>query len=232
MSRLPYGELEHKEEQIFKIIQENEGKGFNQLFNLCQGICARQTFKKIIDRFVKDKQLEKSQLGKQSFQYFVMDKFLENEKEIEVGLKYKLNLLNVSFNVFVKNIKKINDTAKIGFLGTLYYSSEDLAYRAELHDLYSQIHQKRHSIFKNILDEAKEFRQKILKECLLLSEGKDKPPRFVIQFNNLFSSNIDKNIEKYLKKIPKKYINLWLEDFFDQPEFRKAREELEKKFLK
>jgi len=224
LSRLPEGKLEEKEEQVFQIIQENEGKGFNQLFNLCKHICARQTFKKIIDKFVEGKQLEKSQSSKQGFQYFVMDKFLEDEKEIEHYLKYKLNFVNVSFKVFSKNIKKISDTAKIGFLGTLYYSSEDIVYRAEIHDLHYQIQYKRHSIFKNILDEAKEFRRKILKECLLLSKGKDKPPRFVIRFNNSFSENNEKNFKKYLIKVPKKYISLWLDEYFEGPEFKKELE--------
>jgi len=231
LSRLLEGKLEEKEEQIFQIIQENEGKGFNQLFNLCTHICARQTFKKIIDRFVESKQLEKSPSGKQSFQYFVMDKFLEDEKEIEHNLKHKLKFVNMSFDVFSTNIKKISDTAKIGFLGTMYYSSEDIIYRAEMHSLHCEIQYKRNSIFKNILDEAKEFRRKILKECLLLSKGKDKPPKFVIRFNNLFSDNMEKNLEKYSKKIPKKYINLWLMKYFEEPEFQKELKEYDKERL-
>lgn len=232
MSRLPEGMIEEKEEQIFKIIQENEGKGFNQLFNLCKDICARQTFKKIIDKFVEEGQLDKKQYGKQGLQYFVMDKFLEDEKIVESTLKEKLNFLKLSFKVFSKNIKKLSDTAKIGFLGTLYYTSDEIVYRSEMHYLYLEMKNQKHHIFKDILSEAREFRKKTIKECLLLSKDKDKPPRFVVRFNNLFSENTEKNLKKYINKIPKKYIKLWLEDFFERPEIKKTINEEDRRIKK
>ena len=111
--------------------------GFNQLFLLCEKkkICARQTFKKIIDRYVKEKKIEIIREGKQGFQYFFNGPTLKADKEELEEIRFHFDFVKAAFEAIMQYEHKMEDYEKMAITTIAYQQLEGIIIRVTTLDV-------------------------------------------------------------------------------------------------
>ena len=218
MIRLVTGTIEVRKERIFQIIRENPGKGFNQLWQISQnrgknGICARMTFKKIIEEGVIDGRIVKTEEGKQRHQYYISEGSIKNDKEYEVKLRNNLKRMTetIDFLESKNNIRKLSSFEKMAITGICYEILGKLALDATMANALVKGTGGKHNMFYKIAKQIKELQYNMIYDLMFYEDGTGDPPEFCYMFHEIIEHDLKANIHKYFKFVSKKNLKIWKE---------------------
>jgi len=214
--RLVTDPIEVRKERIFQIIRENPGKGFNQLWQISQkrgknGICARMTFKKIIEELVIDGRIVKIKEGKQRHQYFISEGRLKNDKEFEVKIRINLKQMTETIDFLKNNIHKLSSFEKMAITGICYEVLGKFALDATMADALVKGTGGKHNLFYNLSKQIKELQYQMIYDLMFVEDGTGDPPEFCNMFHEIIEHGLKANIHKYFKFISKKNSKIWEE---------------------
>lgn len=217
MIRLVTDPIEVRKERIFQIIRENQGKGFNYLGGKCRKICARMTFKKIIDELIIEERIEKIKVGKQSCQFLVLQGDVAIDKNYADSLKKKLELIEKAHHFLLENVYKMETLEKETIMEICFNEITEIILDAQTRNvIVNNTEGPKHDVFKNISTKANKFRDEMIYNSMLIDdpEGKSSTPMFYVYFDESVHRRNNKLFSKLLKQIPKNHRKIWLDRFF------------------
>ncbi len=227
MIRLVTDPIEVRKERIFQIIRENPGKGFNQLWEITKkrgknGICARMTFKKIIEDLETEERIEKIKDGKQRYQYLVLEGDIAIDKNYSDSLKKRLELIKKTHGFLLENITKVEQLEKEAIMEICFNTITEIILDAQTRDvIIKNTDGPKHDNFKNILINANKFRDEMIHDSMLIYDGTGGMgiPDFYNYFQEGYHRRNKKLFIQLLKQIPKNHLKIWSDRFFKNNEF-------------
>ena len=212
MSRLPEGEIEVRIEEVYQMIRNNPGKGFNRLDRLCKPICARQTLKKILYELEEKKRILKIKTGTQNYEFYINEGRFKVDKEYESILKAGLKDAKETLDFLKKNIYKLSDFEKMAFTGICYNLLSSIALNATRADVIAKGEGRKHLIFHNLIEQSRKLQYQMIHDLMLTEDGTGDPPEFCNLFFENYARKRDKNDENYLKFVSRKNVTKYLEN--------------------